>query len=96
MEADVRTRLAPEVWRTSLDERLTDREIARSGSIEGHIWVGSQELYPGGHLVDASDPARAWSDAIEIDFQEIVLESNVQAITLIFSDLEVAELDTAQ
>ncbi len=95
MEAEVRTQLSPEVWRTSLDDRLTDLETARSESIEGHIWVGSQELYPGGRVIDASDRARARSGAIGLDFQELVLESNVQIITLIASDLEVAQLDQA-
>jgi hypothetical protein len=91
VEADVRTTLGPRVWRASLDDRLTGMQSA--DGIGGHVWVTWQDLHPGGRVVGASERARWWGESVGIDFHEIVIESNVHVITLIASDLQVAQVD---
>jgi hypothetical protein len=87
VEAEVQTTLGSQVWRASLDDGLTD--------MEGHVWAW-QDLYPGGRVVEGSDRARSWADSIGIDFHEVVVETNVHAIKLIVSDLEIAEVEAGR
>lgn len=61
--------------------------------LDGYVWgVKWQSLYPGGQVVEHSDRARRWCDAIGIDFHEAVIEANGHKIALVFSDLQVTPL----
>jgi hypothetical protein len=92
VEAEVRTTLDSQVWRVSLDDRLT--ESLSSGGMEGHSWWARQDLYPGGRVIEQSQRAQSWADSIGVDFYEVVIETNVHAIKLIVSDLEIAEVES--
>ncbi|WP_435207675.1 YxiG-like protein [Micromonospora sp. bgisy143] len=89
--AEVQTALSPEIWRCSLDERLTDREIGPN--LDGFVWaVRWQPLYPGAEVVADSERARSWADKIGIPFHEVRLTMNAHVLTLVFSDLDVTEV----
>jgi hypothetical protein len=89
--AEVKTAVSPDIWRRSLDERLTDRKIGPD--LDGFVWaVRWQPLYPGAEVVADSERARSWADEIGIPFHEVRFEMNAHTLTLVFSDLEVAEV----
>jgi arginase len=91
VEADVRSTVRADVWRRSLDDRLTHMSGRK---FPGYVWgVKWQGLYPGGRVIEKSDRARVWSESIGIPFHEIVIKSNAHVITLVASDLEVTEVD---
>lgn len=90
VSAVAQTTLTPQIWQRSLDERLTDD--ATGTDLDGYVWgVKWHCLYPGGRVQPNSVTARQWSDAIGIDFHEIVIETNAHKLTLICADLTVTE-----
>ncbi|MGW0215808.1 YxiG-like protein [Micromonospora chokoriensis] len=91
--AEVQTAVSPDTWRCSLDERLTDRKVGPE--LDGFVWaVRWQPLYPGPEVVADSERARSWADKVGIPFHEVRFEMNAHVITLVFSDLDVAEVRT--
>ena len=58
-------------------------------------WSRWQDLYPGATLVADSDRARHWADLVGIPFHEVRIESNVQVVTLVFSDLVMTPVTVA-
>ncbi|ABP53525.1 hypothetical protein Strop_1052 [Salinispora tropica CNB-440] len=89
--AEVQTTVSPDAWCCLLDERLIDREIGPD--LNGFVWaVRWQPLYPGAEVVADSERARSWADQVGIPFHEVRFEMNAHAITLIFADLDVAEV----
>ncbi|MCK8676850.1 YxiG-like protein [Streptomyces lichenis] len=94
VEARCETTVPPGTWRISLDDRLTDQETA--ADLDGYVWgVKSHVLYPGAKLLPESEAARRWSDAIGIDFHQVLIETNAHRLTLLFSGLEVTQVPTA-
>lgn len=88
VEVHVRSALSPEIWRDSLDDRLTDH--ATGVDLDGFVWgVNWQNLYPRATLVPDSDRARHWSQAVGIDFHEVRIEADAHDLTLVFSDLRI-------
>jgi hypothetical protein len=68
--------------------------IRLPGESVGYVWgVRCQLLYPGGSVVPDSMRARIWEDRIGIPFHEVLIEGNAQAISLVFSDIEVEEVE---
>ncbi|MGC4879214.1 HalD/BesD family halogenase [Micromonospora sp. DT43] len=91
VSAEVRTVVGPDIWRRSLDDRLTDREVGPD--LDGFVWaVRWQSLYPGAEVVADSERGRSWADRIGIPFHEVRFEMNAHVLTLIFSDLQVTEV----
>lgn len=86
VEAHVESALPGQIWRVSLDDTLLDPAAEADGYVWGVRW---QNLYPGATLVADSARARHWADLVGIPFHEVRIESNVQTITLVFSDLVV-------
>jgi hypothetical protein len=84
--ADIRTALPAKTWAGSLDERLIDYE---SGvDLDGYVWgVKWHEMYPGGKLVEASDAASEWSEALGLLFHEARITTNAHTIRLVFTEL---------
>lgn len=92
VRADVTTAVQPDVWKRSLDDRLTD--YSTGVNLDGYVWgVKWQSLYPGMKLVETSTVAHGWSRALGIPFHEALIETNGHNITLVFSELEVVPLD---
>ena len=90
--ARIETSVPPEVWLRSLDERLIDYEAGVD--LDGYVWgVKWQMLYPGARIVRNSVEARRWTDALAIPFHEVEIEGNGHRMTLVFSDLEVTEVE---
>jgi hypothetical protein len=88
VEVDVRTAVRPEVWKQSLDDRLTDFDTGKD--LEGFVWgVKWQNLYPGATVVDNSSRAQAWAESLGIEFHEVRIDSDGHNLTLVFSDLTV-------
>ena len=50
-------------------------------------------LYPGARLVTDSARTGPWSQALGLDFHEVIVETNGHNLTLVFSDLEVSEVN---
>jgi len=93
VRAAVTTALSPEIWKRSLDERLTDYEQGRE--LDGYVWgVRWQALYPGMKLVQDSADAARWSRELGLPFHEATIETNSHNISLVFSDLTVDTVET--
>ncbi|MEU7514529.1 hypothetical protein AB0B13_21450 [Streptomyces sp. NPDC042898] len=91
VEARCETSVPAETWRVSLDDRLIDHETG--ADLDGYVWgVKWHLLYPGAKLLPESEVASRWSQTVGIDFHEVLIESNAHRLTLIFSDLQVAEV----
>ena len=91
-EASVRSELAPDVWSTSMDDRLLDQHHVTLQS-SGYAWgVQAQELYPGAVVVADSDRARWWSEQVGVPFHEIEVSANAHHLRLVFAGLEVTEI----
>jgi hypothetical protein len=93
VRATATTAVSPQIWKRSLDERLTDYEQGRER--DGYVWgVRWQALYPGMKLVQDSAEAARWSGELGIPFHEAVIETNGHNICLVFSDLNVTTVGT--
>lgn len=91
-EATVTSRVRPDVWARSLDDSLLDDQRVTLES-RGYVWgVQTQCLYPGASVVESSDRAQFWADAIGVEFHEVVVGANAQSITLVFSEIQVDEV----
>lgn len=92
--ADVTTKLSPETWCRSLDDRLLS--TAESEGVDGYVWgVNWQCIYPNAIVVTDSERASEWTHSTGRDFHEVLVETNCQVIKLVFSDFSVAALDVA-
>jgi hypothetical protein len=81
----------PEFWKVSLADHLLQFPHEPT---QGFVWgVKYQELYPGGRVNAESDLARRWSEAVGVEFHEVLIETNCQKITLVASDAEVTEVN---
>ncbi|MFG1823816.1 hypothetical protein ACGFIJ_15140 [Microbispora bryophytorum] len=91
VQARCATTVAADIWRDSLDDRLTSYQTGVD--LDGYVWgVNWQRLYPGATLIADSPTARDWSAAIGIDFHEVRIKTNAHDLTLVFSDLQIEEL----
>ncbi|WP_145906290.1 hypothetical protein [Kitasatospora viridis] len=91
VEARCETTVPAETWQRSLDERLLDLDTG--ADLDGFVWgVKWQCMYPGASLLPQSDAARRWSAEVGIDFHHVLVETNAQRLTLLFSDLQVTEV----
>ncbi|QXC62635.1 hypothetical protein KSP35_07530 [Aquihabitans sp. G128] len=95
VQAHVSSALPGEVWRRSLDERLVDLDgVGDAWDGSGYLWgVKWACLYPGATVVQDSPIADRWTDAVGIEFHEVRIETNVQNLSIVFSELEVSEVD---
>lgn len=88
VQAMVETAVPEEFWARSLDERLLDHDA--SADLDGYVWgVKWQVLYPGARVVDASERAQHWTEALDLPFHEVRIETNGHNISLVFSELVV-------
>jgi hypothetical protein len=93
VEASVTPSVSAETWARSLDDRLIDFETA--SQVDGYPWGSKwQIIYPGGTVIADSERAREWADALGVDFHEVRLELNAHDLTLVFSDLEITEVES--
>jgi hypothetical protein len=92
VRAAVTSTLSPQIWKQSLDERLTGDEQGQD--LDGFVWgVRWQGLYPGMRLVADSAEAQRWSHELGIPFHEGVIATNSHNVSLVFSDLIVQTVD---
>ena len=92
VEAQAVTAVRSDTWRVSLDDRLLN--FSTVGDIAGYVWaVRYQGLYPGAKVVADSSLAAKWKKAIGIAFHEVRFETNGHNLSLVFHDLDVAEID---
>lgn len=85
--AEVGTALSPDIWSRSLDDRLIDASIAMDA--HEYVWGAKwQALYPGARIIEPSETARQWSEALGSEFHEVQVETNAHRLTLVFSELK--------
>lgn len=92
VHASIDSTVSAEIWARSLDERLIEYE---SGvDLDGYVWgVKWHMLYPGARVVADSPLANEWSTALGIESHEVEIESNAHRLRIVFSDLNVTEVD---
>jgi hypothetical protein len=91
VSASVETALSADIWSRSLDDRLID--YSTGADLDGYVWgVKWQGLYPGAKIVEASETARQWSEALGIEFHEVLIETNGHNLTLVFTELQMSEV----
>ncbi len=91
VQAACQTTVALRVWRSSLNDQLTEYETGVD--LDGYVWgVKWQALYPGAGVVAESAAAARWAQEVGIEFHEVRIETNAHDLTLVFSDLQVCEL----
>lgn len=92
VRAAVTSVVPPETWSRSLDDRLIDFEQGRE--LDGLVWgVRWQVLYPGATLLPGTVETEMWSARLGRPVHEAMIETNVHAISLIFSDLSVDRVE---
>jgi hypothetical protein len=86
VEARVGTSVRDEIWRESWDDLFLSHEAWQAaGKPEGFgWWAGSADAYPGLSYVAGSEVAKEWSSRLRHDMHEIILETNVFTLRLIF------------
>jgi hypothetical protein len=90
--AETETAIPEEIWSRSLDERLIDYDQGKD--LGGYVWGTQwQVLYPGAKIIEESTRASHWTSALERDFHEVRVETNGHNLTLIFSELEVTQVE---
>ena len=76
--------VAPDVWRRSLDDRLTNYET--DVDLDGYVWgVRWQALYPGMRLVHSSAAADRWSRRLGHNTQVSKIAANTRAVCQVFA-----------
>ncbi|MDX6281593.1 MAG: hypothetical protein QOH03_2664 [Kribbellaceae bacterium] len=92
VRASVTSVVSPQTWSQSLDDRLLDSE--QSHDLNGLVWaVRWQALYPGAKLLPASPETELWSARLGRPAHEATIETNIHAISLIFTDLSVDRIN---
>lgn len=84
-------------WRASWDDLFTKYpDWERSGAPKGFVWgVNWARAYPGAELVEDSSKAREWSERLGKQMYQVRIETNAYRLDLIFHDLRVRELESA-
>jgi hypothetical protein len=74
-----------------MDDALLDLERARAEDAPaGFVWgVNSAEAYPGWTYVAGAGRAAVWSKKTGLPMHEVVIETNVYKLSLVFHDLVV-------
>jgi hypothetical protein len=91
--ANIECILPTSVLTHSLNDRLLKLPPP---DISGYVWgVNALVLYPGWHIDVDSEIAREWSNQTGLPFFDIVFETNVQRIELVFTDVKVSSSSIA-
>ncbi|MFI5713973.1 hypothetical protein [Kribbella sp. NPDC051620] len=92
VRASVTSSVSPQTWSQSLDDRLLD--IEQDHDLDGLVWGARwQVLYPGAKLLPGTAETEMWSTRLGRPAYEARIETNIQAISLIFSDLSVDQIE---
>ena len=93
-EANVSTQVSDEVWQESWDDLYTDyQKWLDSGEPEGFVWGASWSMaYPGLSYLDDSPLAAEWAGRFGKPMHEVVIETEVFRLKLIFHDVIIQKL----
>ena len=86
----IKSILKSSIIKQSLDDLFTDfRNWQNSGEPEGHVW-GCNFLvaYPGFSRVFPSDIALKWTNDLGIEMNELLVETNIYNISLIYNEFK--------
>ena len=74
-----------------LNDVFLDYERWRAaGSPEGFVWaINSAEAYPGLTFINDSERAASWTVRANMPMHELLIETNVYELRLVFADLSV-------
>jgi hypothetical protein len=94
VEAIVKTKLRPDLWRQSWSDAFIDFAAwEKAGEPSGLVWgVECAEAYPGVEYVERSGSAGAWTEQVGKPMHAIRIETNAYVIELVCHDLLVARL----
>jgi hypothetical protein len=87
----VEVHYATRVHDRDLDDVFIDysRWVA-AGEPEGFVWsVKGADAYPGARYVEASQRAAAWRETLDRPMHELVIETNIYELALVFAELSV-------
>ncbi|MEO8095211.1 MAG: hypothetical protein ABI632_09790 [Pseudolysinimonas sp.] len=94
--AETATSLPPDTWTRSLgDELIGDPDALEP--VNGWVW-GTRfgDMYPGATMIERSDDAERWTEALGIPFYEVVVEAPPIRVRLVFSDLVVERAEPGE
>jgi hypothetical protein len=93
VEVDVRPALSDETWRLSVDDLNLDlQRWSTDDRARGHVWVPSHAIERA-EVLGQSERAQRRAAAIGVPCHEMKIKTNVQQISLAFSDLVVSQVD---
>lgn len=94
VEAHVETTVRPDVWQQSwTDEFVSYSRWQEAGSPGGFVWgVEFSDAYPGASRVADSTRAVSWTEKLDREMHELLIETNAFSISLICHDMHVTQL----
>jgi hypothetical protein len=91
----VETHYTTNVHDRDLDDIFIDhRRWEAAGRPEGFVWgLNFADAYPGARLVEDSQRATAWRETLDRAVHEVVIETNIYDLALVFAELSVTTED---
>lgn len=94
VHASYNTSVRDDTWRISWSDILTDYQRWNDADTpEGFVWgVCWAEIYPGLTYLEESKAAADWSQRLAKPMHEILIETNVYSLNLVFHDVVITKL----
>ena len=98
VEARYESVIGPRSYPGFMDDCFLDARLwEEAGRPEGIHWCGQYaDAYPGWEEIVASAPAAAWTERMRMPFHEVVIETNLFRLALVFHDLTVETFPPAE
>jgi hypothetical protein len=92
------TVIQDETWRVSWDNVFTEYERWRQADEPpGFVWgVNYATAYPGLRYIDDSALAQRWTERLQRPMHEVVIETNVYNLQLVFHDVDIHKVTEGQ
>lgn len=94
--ANTTTRVGSDTWKKSWSDEFTDHQAwINAGEPDGIVWGTNWSLmYPGLEYQENSDLAKGWSFRLEKEMHEVIMETEIFEIQLVFHDVIVKKLSS--
>jgi len=64
----------------------------KAGAPDGFVWTMHANVYPGWQLLTDSELVTSWADRLGLAMHEILIETNVFMLRLVFHDLAIKQI----